>query len=205
MIYETAVVLRAEIDEGGMNSIKEMITKTIAEFDGEILIHDDWGMKTFAQPFTNGAKNGRYVYYMYRANTEANKELDRKCRINEGIHRSLIVKLGSDVEKDKLAKAYRRPGTVQTEDVPKPDYNEEGMSGDRKFSPKKRNCWFSANKTGPDWKDPSTYAWIVNEFGKISAARVSGLTPKFQRAATSAIKRGRCLGLISYVSNHYVR
>jgi ribosomal protein S18 len=70
---------------------------------------------------------------------------------------------------------------------------------------KRKSCYFSAKKTQPDWKDPSTYSWLVNEFGKISPARVTGLRPKYQRMATSAIKRGRCMGLISYMSNNVAR
>lgn len=76
---------------------------------------------------------------------------------------------------------------------------------DRKMFAKKKSDWFIAKKTTPDWKDPSTYSWLVNEFGKISPARVTGLTPKNHRLAVAAIKRGRAMGLISYLSNHVAR
>jgi len=60
------------------------------------------------------------------------------------------------------------------------------------------------NKTNPD-ASISSYSWLVNEFGKISPARVTGLRPKFQRMSTTAIKRGRCMGLISYMSSETAR
>ena len=96
---------------------------------------------------------------------------------------------------------YRRSGRYQTQAPALPDI---GIAANKMFS-KRKSCWFSEKKTTPDWKDPSSYAWLVNEFGKISPARVTGLRPKYQRMATSAIKRGRCMGLISYMSNHVAR
>lgn len=72
---------------------------------------------------------------------------------------------------------------------------------DRKMFSKKRSCWFCAKKTEPDWKHTSTYTWLVNEFGKISPARVSGLCAGHQRSSKRAIKQGRNIGLLSYLSN----
>ncbi len=63
-------------------------------------------------------------------------------------------------------------------------------------------CWFTTNKITADWKDPKTYAWLVNEFGKISPARVSGVSRKHHRWAESAIKRARNIGLISHLAGN---
>jgi len=76
---------------------------------------------------------------------------------------------------------------------------------DRKVFARKKSCWYCAKKGGPDWKDPASYLWLVNEFGKISPARVSGICSKHQRSATRSIKRGRSIGLVSVVSNHSVK
>ena len=72
---------------------------------------------------------------------------------------------------------------------------------DRRMFSRKKNCWFCAKDASPDWKNPHSYSWLVNEFGKISPARVSGLCSKHQRHATTAIKRGRNIGVLSIVSN----
>lgn len=85
------------------------------------------------------------------------------------------------------------------------DFGGYDVDKDRKMFAKKKSDWFIAKKTSPDWKDPSTYSWLVNEFGKISPARVTGLTPKNHRLAVAAIKRGRAMGLISYLSSHTAR
>lgn len=85
------------------------------------------------------------------------------------------------------------------------DFGGEDMDGgdkDRKVFARKRSCWFCEKKTDPDWKNPASYNWLVSEFGKISAGRISGICAGHQRSANRAIKRARSLGLISYVSGY---
>jgi ribosomal protein S18/ribosomal protein S6 len=211
MIYETALVVKTDASEEAISVVKNTIAETIKEFGAEILVNDAWGIKTFAQPYENGLKKGNFFYVMYKGKGSVNAELERKFGISETVVRYLIVKLGEDRKQDEIVKAYKNPNhsnvSAQIED------DEEGMGmalsgGDdkeKKMHSKRRSCWFSAKKTSPDWKDPKSYSWLVNEFGKISAQRVTGLTPKFQRSACDAIKRGRSMGLISYLSNDIAR
>jgi ribosomal protein S18 len=73
-----------------------------------------------------------------------------------------------------------------------------------KDSQKVNTAFFKSNNIIADWKDPKTYSWLVNEFGKISAARVSGVSRKHQRYVTTAIKRARTLGIISHISSRTI-
>ena len=77
------------------------------------------------------------------------------------------------------------------------DDAEETVEKDRRKFARKKSCWFTAKKVKADWKDPGTYAWLINEFGKITPARVSGISRKHQRFADYAIKRARQVGLAS--------
>lgn len=198
MIYESAYVLRTEANEETAKKFAEVIQDTIKSFDGEVLIEDNWGVKTFAQPTSNGTSRGQYLYVMYKANNQANKELERRFKISEDVLKFVLISLGNDADQEAIVKAYKNP-----------NHNSGEASFDaekeKKMFSKRKSCYFSAKKSSPDWKDPTTYSWLVNEFGKISPARVTGLRPKHQRAATSAIKRGRCMGLISYMSNRTAR
>ncbi len=198
MIYESAYVLRPEASEETAKKVAEIVSKTIKDFDGEVLLEDNWGVKSFAQPTTHGVTKGQYVYVMYKANTEVNTELERRFRISEDVLKFIFVNLGADKDQEAIVKAYRNPNHNTGE-------NNFDAEKEKKMFSKRKSCYFSAKKTTPDWKDPSTYSWLVNEFGKISPARVTGLRPKFQRSATAAIKRGRCMGLISYMSNRTAR
>ncbi len=198
MIYELSYVLRTEASEEAVKKIAEVVKETIANFDGETLVEDNWGVKTFAQPTTNGVTKGTYVYVMYKANNEVNTELERRFRISEDVLKFIFINLGVEKDQEAIIKAYKNPNHNTGE-------NNFDAEKEKKMFSKRKSCYFSAKKTSPDWKDPSTYSWLVNEFGKISPARVTGLRPKYQRAATSAIKRGRCMGLISYMSNRTAR
>jgi small subunit ribosomal protein S6 len=206
MIYETAFVVRPDASEEALASVKNALGEAFKEFGAEVLVTDTWGVKTFAQPTESGLKKGAYHYFMYKGAGNINAEIERRFKINENLVRHLIIKLGDDDQQAEIVKGYKNPNHSQAN----ADLDDEGGFGggedkDKKMHSKRKSCWFSAKKTSPDWKDPKSYSWLVNEFGKISPARITGLTPKFQRRANEAIKRGRNMLLISYQSNETAR
>tara|TARA_Y100000768_G_C23991463_1_gene693960 strand:- start:2794 stop:3369 length:576 start_codon:yes stop_codon:yes gene_type:complete len=191
-------VLRTEANEQVQTTLAQAVKDAVASVNGEVLVEDSWGVKSFAQPTQNGTRKGQYFYVMYKSDGTSNQEIERRMRISEDALKFMVVNLGLDRDQEAIVKAYKNPNH---------DSGESGMDTEKekKIFSKRKSCWFSAKKTSPDWKDPSTYSWLVNEFGKISPARVTGLRPKYQRMATTAIKRGRCMGLISYMSNQTAR
>ncbi|MBG60802.1 MAG: hypothetical protein CME67_03795 [Halobacteriovoraceae bacterium] len=199
MIYETAYALRPEANEEAIQKVASIVKEVVEENKGEILLEDHWGVKTYAQPTSKGHTKGNYFYVMYKTDSQTNKEIERRFNINEEVEKFIFVRLGEDSDQESIVKAYSNPNHGSKDEAGR-DAEKE-----KKMFQKRKSCYFSAKKTQPDWKDPSSYAWLVNEFGKISPARVTGLRPKFQRMATTAIKRGRCMGLISYMSNQTAR
>lgn len=207
MIYETALVVKPDATEDAVTAAKNLVIETVKEFAGEILVNDTWGVKTFAQPLESGLRKGNFFYFMYKSAGTVNHEIERKLHINENVVRFIIVKLGDDSQMDDIAKKYKNPNHTQAADasVEGEEGEEAGGDKEKRMYSKRKSCYFSAKKTSPDWKDPKSYGWLVNEFGKISPARITGLTPKFQRRACDAIKRGRTMGLISYTSGDIAR
>lgn len=53
-----------------------------------------------------------------------------------------------------------------------------------------------------DYKDTETLKRYVNEQGKILPGRMSGVSAKFQRQLTTAIKRARHVALLPYVADN---
>ncbi len=209
MIYELSVVTKPELGAEAHAQIAEIVKDTLKGFEGELLIGDDWGRLLLAQPYANGSKHGHFHYFMYKATTQVNTELTRRFGINEGVLRSAMFNIGLDVEKDELVKNFKSPlskahrGSVldnKTDDDDEAGF--EDMEDDRRKFAKRKSCWFTAKKIKADWKDPQTWNWLVSEFGKISPARVSGISKKHQRFANTAIKQARNLGISSYLSNH---
>ena len=207
MIYELSVVTKPELGSEAHVQMTEIVKDALKGFDGELLLADDWGKLHLARPYANGAKHAHFHYFIYKSNTQANTELARRFGINEGVLRSLIFVLGEDTEKETLVKNFKSPfskahrGSVLDN---KKDEDEEGfedMEDDRRKFAKRKSCWFTAKKIKADWKDPQTWNWLVSEFGKISPARVSGISMKHQRFSNAAIKHARQLGISSYLSN----
>ena len=58
MIYEMALVARPEATDEQMASLKDMIAEIAGQYEGEVLLTDDWGRKQFAQVAKNGASHG---------------------------------------------------------------------------------------------------------------------------------------------------
>lgn len=204
MIYELSLVAKSELSAEEVSALQSLVHEVAKQHDGDILIQDDWGRMQFAQTSKKGHETGRYLYFLYKANSDNNKELERRLKINEGVLKSMIVKLGDDADQDKIVKAYKTPysknykGSVMDEDE-----EEEGEDQPQRRFSRRKNCIFTMKKVKADWKDPKTYDWLVNEFGKVSPSRVTGISRKHQRFATTAIKRARQIGLASYMSNRF--
>lgn len=201
MIYELALVAEAAIGDEKVASLNEMISAVVGEYEGEVLVQDDWGVKRMAQATSTGVEKGRFLYFIYSANSECNKEISRRLGINESVIKRLFVKLGT--EADKVVKSYKTPFSKKYNGSQTDAIEEKSgeMEKDRKKFARRKSCWFTAKSIKADWKDPATYSWLINEFGKISPARISGTSSKHQRFVTTAIKRARQVGIVSHMSN----
>ena len=67
---------------------------------------------------------------------------------------------------------------------------------------KKKYCWFTKNKIKYiDYKDPVFLKRFLNEQGKILPRRITGISLKYQRKLSKAVKRARHLALLPYVTD----
>ena len=204
MIYELCVVQSGDASDESVAKLTETLRSTLSEYEGELMIQDNWGVKTFAQPTSSGKETGNFSYYIFKANSGANKEISRRLKINESVLKYSTFKLGEEEKTSELLKAYKTPLSKKYSGSALDQEDEDGEKKDRKRLTRSKHCFFKSNNIQADWKDPNTYSWLVNEFGKISAARVSGVSRKHQRFVTTAIKRARNLGIISHISNRTI-
>ncbi len=64
---------------------------------------------------------------------------------------------------------------------------------------KKKDCYFSANGFKDiDYKDVETLRRFMSSYSKIAPTRRSGVSHKFQRKLSKAIKRSRYMALLPY-------
>ena len=199
MIYELALVAKAGLSEDQVSSLKSLVQDVIKAEGGDVAIEDDWGAKTFAQPTGNGVRKGHFVYFIYQSDINVNNELERRFKINEDVMKHMILKVGENRTLAEIVKAYKTPYSKKYHGSMTDTDDDNGK--DRRGFSRRKSCWFSANRFRADWKDPATYAWLVNEFGKIGPARMTGISRKHQRFANSAIKQARQMGILSHMSN----
>jgi small subunit ribosomal protein S18 len=71
------------------------------------------------------------------------------------------------------------------------------------FPRRRKECPFKRRGVKSiDHKDVATLKNFVTETGKILPSRITGVSPKYQRMLSLAIKRARFLGLLPYCDRH---
>jgi len=73
-----------------------------------------------------------------------------------------------------------------------------GRMGGRRGGRRRKEDFFNANKTVPDYKDVETLKRFLTERAKIRPRRQTGLTSKNQRKLARQIKRARHLALLPF-------
>ena len=202
MIYELVVAYAADSTDEQVTKSVNNVKDAIKSFEGEVLLEDDWGRIRFAQLTSDGKETGRFTYIIFKSENSPNEEINRRLKITENVLKYMCVKFSEKETVETVLKNYRTPYSKTKKGSVVDDFEEKGsdLHKDRKKFSKRKTCWFTAKEIKADWKDPNTYSWLVNEFGKISAKRVSGISKKHQRWATTAIKRARNMGIISHTS-----
>ena len=74
--------------------------------------------------------------------------------------------------------------------------------GGRRYFPRRKVCFFSAEKKTPDYKDVPVLRRFISEWGKIDSRRRTGTRARHQRKLAVAIKRARFLALLPYTGSH---
>lgn len=78
---------------------------------------------------------------------------------------------------------------------------EARRPGQRRFQ-RRKVCPFLANKiTYIDYKDAKLLKRFITERGKILPRRITGVSAKYQRMLTTAIKRARIIALLPFRAN----
>ncbi len=171
--YEGIFILNPEFKEEDIEAQVEKIKKTIIENKGEIENVENWGKRKLAYSIKK-KNDGSYIFFMFKSDPMAIKELDRRFRLTEPILRFLLVI--HDPVKQPLVRTRRKKEFIK----------------------------FSSDKdVFIDYKNPDLLGKFLTDRGKIVPRRMSGVHSKYQRKLTTAIKRARFLGLLPYVDEVY--
>ncbi|HBT64377.1 MAG TPA: 30S ribosomal protein S6 [Ruminococcaceae bacterium] len=88
--YEAVLIYSMTLGEDGITAIGDKF-KTLIEQNSESCEADEWGKRRLAYPI-NDENEGFYVLYKFVSSPDFPAELDRVCKITEGVLRSLIIR-----------------------------------------------------------------------------------------------------------------
>jgi len=74
--------------------------------------------------------------------------------------------------------------------------------GGRRFYPRRKVCFFSAEKIEPNYKEVPILRRFISEWGKIESSRKTGTRARYQRMLSQAVKRARYLAMLPYTGSH---
>lgn len=88
--YELLLIVRAALDDAGVNGVVEAVTELIESHQGEVLATKPWGRRKLAYPIK---KQGEGVYFLVRAaiSPAALQEIEFSLKLNENLLRYLLV------------------------------------------------------------------------------------------------------------------
>ena len=88
--YEAVLVISMKLGEEGINSMIEKF-QTLIEANATLDGVDKWGKRRLAY-MINKESEAYYVMFNFTSESEFTAELDRVCKITDGVIRSLITK-----------------------------------------------------------------------------------------------------------------
>ncbi len=85
----------------------------------------------------------------------------------------------------------------------KPRDEDDEPRGERSSggSRRRKTCPFSSGQVVIDYKDVDMLKRYVSDRGKLLPSRITGVSAKYQRQLTAAVKRARQLALLPYTDH----
>jgi small subunit ribosomal protein S6 len=130
IVYESAVLINAALDDEQIESIITRIKENIANSGGEIRELENWGRKRLAY-MVKKSKIGYYVFFRYEAPPTIVSKLERFFTLDENILRFLTIHLDSDaleqleLNKKRASSEVEETTTENNATSPKPEEKEE--------------------------------------------------------------------------------
>ncbi|TVR73257.1 MAG: 30S ribosomal protein S6 [Marinilabiliales bacterium] len=97
--YETVFIITPVLSESQMKEAVEKVRKIITDNGGEIVHHEDWGLRKLAYPIKNKS-TGFYNHFEFRAPGELVAKLETEYKRDERFLRFLTFRM------DKYAIVY---------------------------------------------------------------------------------------------------
>ena len=88
--YENTILLRQDLAEKEIKSIKEKYNSVINETTGKVVKIEEWGLLNLANKIKN-YKKAFFIHYKFEGNNQTLKEIEKKLKLDSSIIRFLTV------------------------------------------------------------------------------------------------------------------
>ena len=121
--YETIIIIDPDLTDEGRAPVLDKVTQLIQQFDGTLVLADEWGAKSLAYDIKK-KNRGYYVRVDYCGNGELVSEIERHFRIDDNVLKFMTVLLDNDADpeqiladiaKEEAAKAERQQAEATPE------------------------------------------------------------------------------------------
>ena len=89
--YENTIVVKQDLDEKDITSIKEKYSEIINNSSGKIVKIEEWGLLNLAYKIKN-YKKGFFIHFKFEGNKKTLNEIEKKIKVDGSIIRNLTVK-----------------------------------------------------------------------------------------------------------------
>jgi small subunit ribosomal protein S6 len=111
-LYECTFIARQDISAPDVHKLSDKMLEILKNFGAELVKKEYWGLRPLAYAVKKN-KKGHYIMLGIKANSEAIKEFERNCKINEDVIKYLTVKvdkIDDDASPMMQAPAKATPG-----------------------------------------------------------------------------------------------
>ena len=128
--YETILIIDPDLSEDARQPLLERIVETIIpEQGGELIATDEWGNRKLAYEIKKQTR-GYYVYLDYSGDGGVVDEIERFCRIEDGVLKYMTMVIDKDFDPNALQAGADTPATEDEDaDQTPADPAQESVSG----------------------------------------------------------------------------
>ena len=135
MIYELCCLVNSDATEAELAKVNEIISSSVKDFSGELVLEDNWGVKTLAQPTSSGKTKANFQYFIYKTESaDLNKEILRRLKISDYVMKYGVFSLGDDSNAADILKNFKTPFSKKFNGSITDVEGEEAEGGKKRFS-----------------------------------------------------------------------
>ncbi len=106
--YELIYIHPGNLPGENVDEAFEILKGTLEKMGGELIHHEDWGVRTLAYPVQKN-NEGRYILVRFACVADCLKEIERRFRISESVIKYLSVRLPDNYVQEEVVEEVEEP------------------------------------------------------------------------------------------------